>query len=94
MYLIASWIGGVIIVRLIVLLLKKFAFKSRDSRAILLSNAAALLIATVLGGYGGADGASPNFAEAFMMYSVPVGLSLAWDFWRQSRRKNETVKPD
>jgi hypothetical protein len=63
-----------------VLALRKWAVKGADIGAIAIRNAIALLIATLLGGFGMADGGPPQFQKkAFVSYLLAVLISYVWD---------------
>ncbi|TIQ18743.1 MAG: hypothetical protein E5X51_24450 [Mesorhizobium sp.] len=47
------------------------------------ANLLSLLTATIVGGYGLANGASPNFAYSFGMYAVPQIIVFTALLWRQ-----------
>jgi len=63
-----------------VLALRKWVVKGADLGAIAVRNAIALLIATLLGGFGIADGGPPEFQKkAFVSYLMTVLISYVWD---------------
>ena len=71
---------GLIIVRLIVRALRKWVVRGADIGEIAIRNAIALLIATLLGGFGIADGGPPQFQKkVFVSYLLAVLTSYVWD---------------
>lgn len=90
---IAEMVGGL----LLVFLLSRVARLAYGRRAILRPAQIAsvylvlLIAATLLGGFGGADGGSPQFLEAFLIYLPPVLIVAAFDVVRDRARAR---KPD
>jgi hypothetical protein len=57
-----------------------------DPARLLAANVATLAIATVVGGYGFANGGSPLFATAFRSYVIPVIVWLIYDLYQWKKR--------
>jgi len=56
-----------------------FGKNKRTYKAALIADSVTLAIATIVGGYGIADGGPPVFQQAFSAYFLPVAIVLAFD---------------
>jgi len=84
----AFLVGGLIICYLISrLLLRVFKSIANPSQRVAFSHLATLGIATLLGGFGMADGGAPRFGHAFAQYLIPVVLLAIVDFVRLARSR-------
>jgi hypothetical protein len=83
MYWIGIIVGGLIITfivsRLLTLVFRRWL---ANPKALVAANLATLVIATVIGGFGLADGGAPKFVLAFAQYTIPVLIWLVFDFVR------------
>jgi hypothetical protein len=59
---------------------------------ILTASCLALFIATVVAGFGRADGRDPVFGEAFAVYVIPQLIVLLLLLWGWNRKKNRASK--
>ena len=58
-----------------------------DTLRLMAATVLALLVATVVGAYGTADGGPPNFEAAFESYVLPqIAWTLVWFFILRGRR--------
>jgi uncharacterized membrane protein len=74
-YSMGAMVGGVIAIYLLTrLVLLVFRDKKHEIKFIIISAVVALAIATVLGGFGFADGNQPDFVLSFSMYVIPTVL--------------------
>ena len=90
-YLIGSLIGGIAIIYLMTrLILLAFRDKKRDSRSIVIAACISLFIATVLGGYGFAEGGPPNFLNAFLNYVLQTLIVIGIEIVRVKVKKEES----
>ena len=89
-YSIGQLIGGVIAIYLLTrLLLLVFRDKKHEMKFITISAAIALFIATVLGGFGFADGNKPDFVLSFSIYVIPAVLVVAIEATRVKLGKSK-----
>lgn len=87
MAMIVTMLGGLVLVRLIVVALHKWVFRERTVKQYaVLPNLVALTLCTVIGGFGFADGGSPQFLIAFATYAPPVVVSCLWDLRRRAKK--------
>jgi hypothetical protein len=80
------FIGALVITFLISRLVRRFAFRqAAGADRVIGPNLATLVIATVLGAFGMADGGSPAFSRAFLRYILPVAIWTVVDAIRERR---------
>ena len=85
-YLIGSLIGALIITLLLSRVFRKWPFgRARGLMKAVGPNVLTLVLATVLGGFGNADGGSPQFLRAAGLYVLPVCLWTIVDLARGGR---------
>ena len=85
-YLVGQYVGAIVItyilMRLVMLAFRKGKYKPRS---VIISACIALIISTILGGYGFADGGPPVFITAFSIYALPALISMGIELFRVSR---------
>jgi FtsH-binding integral membrane protein len=87
-YLIGSLVGGVVIIYLITrVVLVAFRDKKHAISSIVLAAGIALLVATVLAGYGMSEGGSPNFPGSFFAYLIQTLIVIGIEITRVRRLK-------
>jgi hypothetical protein len=70
------------------LLMKVLAKWDEGTPGILTANALALFIATVVGGFGRADGGDPQFAHSFTISVIPQLVILSITLWKWYKAEN------
>ena len=89
-YLIGQLFGGIVITYLIMrLVMLAFRANKYKPKSIVISAGCTLLIATVIGGFGFADGGPPVFLSAFSVYGIPAVISMGIELFRVSRIPEE-----
>ncbi|WP_112663810.1 hypothetical protein [Microvirga flavescens] len=92
MYAVGQFFGGLMILGLVTqLLMRTLKRWNSDVPGILTANGLLLFIATILGGFGMADGGEPVFREAFANYVLPQLAVLGFSFWQWNRFYREVV---
>ena len=91
-YTVGAIMGGVVILYLMTrLILLAFRDKKRSTKSIVISACVSLGIATILAGYGMADGGSPNFMNSFLGYLVPALIVIVIEILRVRHLKAKSV---
>ena len=94
-YAIGALVGGIIAVYLLTrLILLGFRDRKFDTSSIVVAALIALGIATVLAGYGFAEGGPPNFAQSFSAYVIPTLIVIVIEFLRVKRWKSKSNLPE
>jgi hypothetical protein len=92
--IVAFMIGALLITflvsRLIGLLIRRWV---SNPTKLLIANFGTLMVATVLGGYGFANGEQPLFSTAFFSYVVPVMVWLVHDLLRWGLQQHGAEAP-
>jgi len=88
-YQLGQIIGGVILMYLLLRLWQWVfgLFSSAAATPVLIPAIAAYSTGVVLGGYGLANGGSPAFGTAAMVYLIPIGIASILELARQSRAR-------
>src|SRR5215203_966208 len=90
----AQFLGALAILGLVTSGLVKLFSKWNDQiPGILTANGVSLFVATVIAGFGMADGRDPVFGEAFSVYVLPQLAILGVSLWYWSRSKNRSAVP-
>jgi hypothetical protein len=88
---IGTLIGALLITFVVSRLLRRFAFrKVTGARKVLAPNIGALIVASIIGAFGMADGGSPAFGRAFLTYLLPVVIWTVVDAVREKQSATST----
>ena len=94
-YSIGGVIGGIVILYLMTrLILLAFRDNKHKTSAVVISACIALAIATLLAGYGMADGNSPDFLNSFTTYLIPTPIVIAMEVIRLRRAKAKSASSE
>ena len=82
----AFFVGAFVLVWVVSRTIRRLLFKESSGwKRAIAPNLGTLVVATVLGGLGMADGGSPQFLNALLQYLPPIAVWVALDAWKATR---------